>query len=1172
MIVPRPGHCRSGIRTACLGTLLVLALALAARAQPEAPGGSTTPPGAADAEQALREQTIYIPYSKLREVFEREGRGVFLPYEKFRELWEKARLSETGPTEARPPVGALIAEVANEATVSKDVVRVTAALKIEILERGWHRLPLGLGDSALVSARVGDVPARVLFTPERGYELLVEADGDLPKRLEVNLEYAKAYSKSPGQNSVTFAAPQAPVSQWRLKLPESGVKVNIQPLIAATEVPAADPAAAGTEVLAYVGAAPQVSIDWTPKAEGASGLDVLANVEVSEQVIIDEGITRTRARLDYAISRAELSQLVVALPADQKVVNVSDANARQWSVENREGRQVLSVQLFEPAKGRQSINLELERISMEGAAGDLAVPVIEAQGVGRQQGLVVVRVADGLRAEVLRRTGLAQVDAVELPQELSQGGWTYSYRYAAAPFDLGLSIQKIKPRLTLRTIAQATLVPEEISLDTLAMFKVEEAGVFKLELELPAGYQVRSVTGVPVVTLGANPMPPAPGVECWMHPAGTMDDALPAAVDSFTVEGDAPPRLVVNLSTKALGSVALGIKLVRKLTEPNLTTPTGNIVNLPLAVPRAAPGTTERSTGAVVVFGPESLRINPQTAGGLRPVPFEEAFGGLVRQGVSRAGVRPVLAFAHSDEPIDFVLAAERRQPQVTVGQLLSVHVDSGVARYKAGFFYDVLYSGVPSLRIDVPADISAQLHNATPGIREKIIDPPPADLPAGLVAWSFTAPAEFLGQVKIDLDWEQKLADLEVGKSLDLAIPHLRPFGTDRAWGQIVISKADTIDVGETGTITGVRPIDPQVDLMAGATAEGAARAFEFQSDWTLSVSATRYQLEEIKRTSIERALLRMVITRGDQVAVQALYRMRSAAQRLVVALPANVEFDTEPLRINGKPVPLEKGDQGDFFIPLVNQGPDQSFVLEIRYAMDRTAVGLSYPVFPTDPAMQKVYLSAFIPDETAVLDSGGPWTDEVDVWSQLQGGNGAVRTSDDDLIQWVIDGVSLPSHPRDSFPTQGRLLVFSTLRPDPSQAGLLTLRMMDRDTLRYLFVAGVLLAGLLLLFTPIRLRAIVVGVALSVLIVGSVLEPLLVREIADLPALAAAAAVLVMWALVYVTWTLPRTMASRTRPAASPFTAPPTVPSQPAKLESATAAPAASPPVEGEGKEAQP
>jgi len=97
----------------------------------------------------------------------------------------------------------------------------------------------------------------------------------------------------PGLNSVSFQAPQAPVSRWRITIPQAGVKVNIDPLIAATEVPAAEKPAEnkpaenkaaglekkppeGTQVLAFVGAAPVVRIAWTPKVEGATGLAALA--------------------------------------------------------------------------------------------------------------------------------------------------------------------------------------------------------------------------------------------------------------------------------------------------------------------------------------------------------------------------------------------------------------------------------------------------------------------------------------------------------------------------------------------------------------------------------------------------------------------------------------------------------------------------------------------------------------------------------------------------------------------------------------------------------------------------------------------------------------------------------------------------------------------------------
>ena len=148
------------LRRLMVGTFLGIVLLSAARAvtaeEPPAPDANKDQPA------VLREQTIYIPYEKLRKVFEKEGRGVFLPYEKFRELWEAAREKTEPAVGPKPPVGAVITEAEHEATVSKDVVSVKAVLKIDLLTEGWHEIPLRLADAAITSATIGGQPARLL--------------------------------------------------------------------------------------------------------------------------------------------------------------------------------------------------------------------------------------------------------------------------------------------------------------------------------------------------------------------------------------------------------------------------------------------------------------------------------------------------------------------------------------------------------------------------------------------------------------------------------------------------------------------------------------------------------------------------------------------------------------------------------------------------------------------------------------------------------------------------------------------------------------------------------------------------------------------------------------------------------------------------------------------------
>ena len=199
-----------------------------------------------------------------------------------------------------------------------------------------------------------------------------------------------------------------------------------------------------------------------------------------------------------------------------------------------------------------------------------------------------------------------------------------------------------------------------------------------------------------------------------------------------------------------------------------------------------------------------------------------------------------MLAFAFTQEPVTLRLAAERRKPQVTIRQLLSARIEQGVVKYQATFYYTILYSGVKSLRIDVPADVAAGLRNNTPGLREKVVDPPPADLAKGYVAWSFSGESELLGDGRIELVWEKKIDKLDIGKSVELDVPRLVPQSVDRAWGQIVLAKAETLDVREAGEPKGLRPIDPQHDLMPEASGtpavRDAAQAFEFHGDWTLA------------------------------------------------------------------------------------------------------------------------------------------------------------------------------------------------------------------------------------------------------------------------------------------------------------------------------------------------
>src|SRR5689334_8717100 len=76
-------------------------------AQPEAKPAATAETEAEAEVKPAREQTIYIPYTKLRQIFEKEGRGVFVPYDEFQRLWKAAQAAAKKIDDFKPPVPSL---------------------------------------------------------------------------------------------------------------------------------------------------------------------------------------------------------------------------------------------------------------------------------------------------------------------------------------------------------------------------------------------------------------------------------------------------------------------------------------------------------------------------------------------------------------------------------------------------------------------------------------------------------------------------------------------------------------------------------------------------------------------------------------------------------------------------------------------------------------------------------------------------------------------------------------------------------------------------------------------------------------------------------------------------------------------------------------------------------
>ena len=100
---------------------------------------------------------IYVPYRELESVLGKEDQGVFLPYKDFQNLWKAARgqpakTPDNGPSH-------LLSAARFSGVVEEKLARMQLELTVDILQKGWTTIPVGLGRVGVSSV---DLIARLL--------------------------------------------------------------------------------------------------------------------------------------------------------------------------------------------------------------------------------------------------------------------------------------------------------------------------------------------------------------------------------------------------------------------------------------------------------------------------------------------------------------------------------------------------------------------------------------------------------------------------------------------------------------------------------------------------------------------------------------------------------------------------------------------------------------------------------------------------------------------------------------------------------------------------------------------------------------------------------------------------------------------------------------------------
>ncbi|MEM7167156.1 MAG: hypothetical protein AAF581_16965 [Planctomycetota bacterium] len=900
---------------------------------------SEAPPRSGDGKPAyVRERSFYIPFERLEDVFERHGRGIFLPYEEFLQLWNRAHTNEPEEPDT-PPAPAVVRGGNYQGTVSGDLARFQVQFTVESLVKGWTTIPFPLAGVAVESVQLSDT--RALLAPERsGYSLLLPEPGTY----EIQVQFAATISREPGKKQIRFQLPAAAVSRMELTIPESGVRVDVQPALAATQTISDD---GNTRVLAFLGNSQQVQVAWSPPPGQSTDGGAIVASEQAVRVALEERILRVDTAIEYTVQRGELAAFEIEKPADMQIIKVDGKNLRQW-LETEDGK--LRFELHEPVRDRYSLYLRFERPLPE-TPPTLTVPFPKTLGVLRETGWVTLGYGNGLQVRITETTGLSQLDPDEVPEALREPGYL-GFVYLAHPLAISLQIEKITPEVRAEVVSVLSVGDEEDRWVGWIDYQIRRAGLFRLSFEIPSGWEVEEVGDT-------------------------------QRVEQFRTTDAGPVRTVaVSLRSQAINAFRLPFRLVRDGTaaagEQTFTPP--RVLDV------------EQDQGLLGVSAPRSIEVI--TAG--RDNVLDSDADEILRSGImGQVGADAGLprAFRYRRHPASVTLSFTPKKTEVEVLAQHLVEVTDGELRMTHLLDYNVLYAPVEAIQFVAPTSLDDRLQVAA----KQKTQVKRLSSNAGATLWEVRFQPPLLGPRTITITHAAEIPALDSGTPVPFTVPVIRANGVRIEQGFVAIRKEGTLEVAPTATE--MEPIDA-VDLPDKLRRGQIYSAFRyFSAEPQMELQLTRFDYERLATTAVPLLRLRGLLTEERRLSAQAVFFVQnSERQYLELRFPQDTRILS--LLVNGAPQSTKKRAQSNsrlIEIPTsATAGGTFPIVIDYEQPLGSGALGsfgtvqIQTPELLDDVPVGKTELDIFLPPEFAYISWGGNLrrraAGSVGLWSRFR------------------------------------------------------------------------------------------------------------------------------------------------------------------------------------------
>ena len=723
------------------------------------------------------DRLIYVPFKELQKVFDNQDASAVIPYAEYLELLKTYMNRDVAA--ANSP-DAVITQSKYVGNVEKDVVRITATLKVTVLkETGWARLPLNFGKTAVGKVTTEDDEKALLRGIADGqYELLLNGAG----RYSVEIELLATVKTSPESRSFALNCPSVGISELEITIPQPDQSIEIAPL--QVLLPTDDDNNQQTTVKASLGATKHFEVRWNPKAGSKPIMDLLASVANNSSVRIEPGLVQTTTALNYEVLRGELTEVTVNVPADASIIDVvsTDGRIRNWNAEQvGETHQQVRIELLTPATGRFQVELQTETtpdgdtLQLIGKSEDGKLRGIHAEGVVRESGRISVTTDSSLTTIVTSQSGVKRIDASggTKGSAAEQQAWEFS----GTTGTLVVQTKPVEPRLLVDQNTSVVFDDDELRLTSRLTYTVERAGVFQLDLSYPESL--------------------------------TIDTVRADGMSEFNVD-KANGKLTLSVSLERQGKISVDITAHQAFDAA--------ADNVETDIPTVTPLNVERDSGQIGVFAPQFLDV----------VTVDEKVSGVfpdqanAPRGIGRA-IR-VSSWKYTQRPFTLSVRTSPRPAQLAGSVATTASVDPDVVKVSSVLRFDVRNAGIDTYRVAVPEaladDVRFRSLNSLHTIQQRDKATEAED---GWVTWTLVLQNEVTGTVVLSADWEvplEDMADEETEQSFALNPPRiLTPFTDEQAdkrkvtltqtRGEMRLLRHESLSITATGEGDTIEKID---------------------------------------------------------------------------------------------------------------------------------------------------------------------------------------------------------------------------------------------------------------------------------------------------------------------------------------------------------------------------